>query len=48
VLTGLAMGETRSLAELQRQRDGLPQRLGSGPSPQSIPTQSYGSPSRYH
>ena len=47
VLTGLALGETRSLAELQRQRDGLPQRLGSGPSPQSIPSQSYGAPSRY-
>ena len=47
MLTGLAMGETRSLAELQHQRDGLPQRLGSGPSPQSIPTQSYGAFSRY-
>ncbi len=47
VLTGLAMGETRSLAELQRQRDGLPQRLGNGTGPQSIPSQSYVSPSRY-
>lgn len=47
VLTGLAMGETRSLAELQRQRDGLRQRLGTGTGPQSIPSQSYVSPSRY-
>ncbi|MCT0206914.1 hypothetical protein [Synechococcus sp. CS-1332] len=47
VLTGLAMGKTRSLADLQRDRDGLPQRLGGGPSPQSIPSQSYVAPSRY-
>ncbi|WP_216904395.1 hypothetical protein [Synechococcus sp. CCY 9618] len=47
ILTGLAMGETRSLAELQRQRDPLPQRLGSGPSPQAIPSQSYVAPDRY-
>ncbi len=47
VLTGLAMGETRSLAELQRRGDPLPQRLGTGPSPQSIPSQSYVAPSRY-
>jgi hypothetical protein len=47
MLTGLAMGETRSLAELRRQRDPLPQRLGNGSSPQSIPSQSYVSPSRY-
>ena len=47
VLTGLALGETRSLAELERQRDGLPQRLGGGASPQSIPSQSYVAPSRY-
>jgi hypothetical protein len=43
MLTGLAIGETRSLAELRRQGDPLPQRLGSGPSPQPIPSQSYGS-----
>ncbi|AFY28129.1 hypothetical protein [Cyanobium gracile] len=47
VLTGLAMGETRSLAELQRRVDPLPQRLGNGSGPQSIPSQSYGAPSRY-
>jgi len=47
VLTGLAMGETRSLAELQRHQDRLPQRLGDGPSPQAIPSQSYLAPSRY-
>ncbi|MCP9859010.1 MULTISPECIES: hypothetical protein [unclassified Cyanobium] len=47
MFTGLAMGETRSLADLQRHRDPLPQRLGGGPSPQSIPSQSYGAPSRY-
>jgi len=43
MLTGLAMGETRSLTELSRPGDPLPERLGSGPSPQSIPSQSYGS-----
>jgi hypothetical protein len=47
VLTGLAMGETRSLAELQRRVDPLPQRLGNGSGPQSIPSQSYVAPSRY-
>lgn len=47
MLTGLAMGETRSLAELQRRVDPLPQRLGNGSGPQSIPSQSYVAPSRY-
>jgi hypothetical protein len=47
VLTGLAMGETRSLAELQRRGDPLPQRLGNGNGPQSIPSQSWVAPSRY-
>jgi hypothetical protein len=47
VLTGLAMGETRSLAELQRRVDPLPQRLGNGSGPQPIPSRSYVAPSRY-
>jgi hypothetical protein len=46
-MVGGALGETRSLADLERQRDGLPQRLGGGASPQSVPTQSYVAPSRY-
>jgi hypothetical protein len=46
-LTGLAMGETRSLADLERHRDPLPQRLGSGPAPQSIPSERYEAPDRY-
>jgi hypothetical protein len=46
-MVGGALGETRSLSDLERQRDGLPQRLGGGASPQSIPTQSYVAPSRY-
>ena len=49
MLTGLAMGETRSLADLERQPVSLPQRLGAGPSPspQAIPSQSYVAPDRY-
>ncbi len=47
MLTGLAMGEVRSLAELERQPDPLPQRLGSEPVPQTIPSQTYLAPDRY-
>ena len=47
MLTGLAMGETRSLADLERHRDPLPQRLGSGPAPQSIPSERFEAPDRY-
>ncbi len=47
MLTGLGMGETRSLAELESYRDPLPQRLGAEPSPQAIPSQTYVAPDRY-
>jgi hypothetical protein len=45
--TGLAMGQTRSLAELERNRDPLPSRLSSASGPMTIPSQSYVAPSRY-
>lgn len=45
--TGLAMGKVRSINELRRNADPLPQQLSDAPSPMSIPSQSYVAPSRY-